>query len=63
MASFAKFIRPETPRNGVISARDLDIIEVILRYRFSPTSELVKLIVASDLWTLSLGIRNIDHSR
>jgi hypothetical protein len=44
MASFSKFARPETPRRGVITERDLDIIEVILRYRFSPTSELVRLV-------------------
>src|ERR1700676_3066977 len=40
MTSFAKFVRPEQPRPGVITARDLDIVEVVLRYRFSPTSEL-----------------------
>jgi len=34
MASFAKFVRPATPTPGVISDRDLDIIEAILRYRF-----------------------------
>src|SRR6266513_2991350 len=44
MATFAKFSRPETPSRGVISDRDLDIIEAILRYRFSPTSELVRLV-------------------
>src|ERR1700730_1059619 len=44
MASFAKFLRPEAPRNGVITDRDLDIIEAILRYRFSPTSEVVRLV-------------------
>jgi hypothetical protein len=44
MANFSKFARPETPRRGVITARDLDIIEVILRFRFSPTSELVRLV-------------------
>jgi len=43
MASFAKFVRPEAPRNGVITDRDLDIIEAILRY-FSPTSEVVRLV-------------------
>src|SRR5205085_4867611 len=41
---FSKFKRPETPSRGVISDRDLDIIEAILRYRFSPTSELVRLV-------------------
>ncbi len=44
MASFSKFERPETPARGVITDRDLDIIEAILRYRFSPTSELVRLV-------------------
>src|ERR1035438_3353314 len=45
MASFAKFVRPEQPpKSGKISDRDLDIIEAILRYRFSRTSELVRLV-------------------
>src|SRR5579871_3355346 len=44
MASFSKFVRPEVPRSGAISDRDLDIIEAILRYRFSPASELVRLV-------------------
>jgi hypothetical protein len=30
MATFAKFARPETPRSGVITDRDLDIIEAIV---------------------------------
>src|ERR1700689_3722867 len=41
---FSKFTRPDTPRGGIITERDLDIIEAILRYRFSPTSELVRLV-------------------
>ena len=41
---FSKFVRPEAPRSGVITERDLDIIEAILRYRFSPTSEVVRLV-------------------
>ncbi len=41
---FSKFARPEQPRRGVITDRDLDIIEAVLRYRFSPTSELVRLV-------------------
>ncbi len=41
---FKKFVRPEAPRAGSISERDLDIIEAVLRYRFSPTSELVRLV-------------------
>jgi hypothetical protein len=41
---FSKFDRPEKPRSGIITERDLDIIEAVLRYRFSPTSELVRLV-------------------
>jgi hypothetical protein len=41
---FSKFDRPSKPRPGVITERDLDLIEAILRYRFSPTSELVRLV-------------------
>jgi protein involved in plasmid replication-relaxation len=44
MASFAKFERPPEPRSGRISERDLDIVEAILRHRFSPTSELARLV-------------------
>jgi hypothetical protein len=44
MASFAKFVRPEQPRPGVITERDLDILATVLRYRFSPTSELSRLV-------------------
>src|ERR1700687_1556468 len=44
MASFSKFARPRTPSRGVITERDLDIIEAILVYRFSPISELVRLV-------------------
>ena len=43
MANFSKFVRPERPTRGIITDRDLDIVEAILRYRFSPTSELVRL--------------------
>ena len=43
MASFSKFIRPETPRRGVLTSGDLDALEIVLRFRFSPTSELVRL--------------------
>jgi Replication-relaxation len=52
MASFSKFNRPGTPRNGVITERDLDIIEAVLRYRFSPTSELVRLVGGNEKVTL-----------
>jgi hypothetical protein len=44
MASFSKFVRPEIPSRGTITDRDLDIIEAILRYRFSPASELLRLV-------------------
>ena len=42
--AFSKFIRPSTPTGGVITDRDLDIVEAILRYRFSPASQLVRLV-------------------
>jgi Replication-relaxation len=44
MASFSKFVRPEAPRKGIVTDRDLDIIEAILRFRFSPASELLRLV-------------------
>jgi len=44
MATFAKFARPETPKKGVTTDRDLDIIEATLRYRFSAISELSRLV-------------------
>lgn len=44
MARFSKFVRPESPRPGTITERDLDIIEAVLRYRFSPASELLRLV-------------------
>ena len=52
MASFAKFVRPETPTPGVITERDLDIIEAILRYRFTPTSHLIRLVGGNEDVTL-----------
>src|SRR2546427_616087 len=42
--TFFKFIRPEEIDKGRISDRDLDILGAVLRYRFSPTSELVRLV-------------------
>src|SRR5437868_1454104 len=42
--SFAKFVRPENPRPSRISERDLDILGTVLRFRFSPASELVRLV-------------------
>ena len=44
MASFSKFVRPQEPTRGIITERDRDIIGAILRYRFSPTSELIRLV-------------------
>ncbi len=41
---FTKFQRPTEKDRGRITDRDLDIIEAILRYRFSPTSELLRLV-------------------
>src|ERR1017187_4606864 len=32
--SFSKFVRPEAPRRGAITGRDLDIFDSVLRYRF-----------------------------
>jgi len=52
MASFAKFVRPETPTPGLITERDLDIIDAILRHRFSPTSQLVRLVGGNEDVTL-----------
>src|SRR6266568_1859064 len=42
--TFSKFIRPEQTNKGRINDRDLDILWAVLRYRFSPTSELVRLV-------------------
>lgn len=39
----SKFKRPQEAHRGRISVRDLDLIEAILRYRFLPTAELVRL--------------------
>jgi hypothetical protein len=44
MASFTKFVRPEQPGPGVVTERDLDIVATVLKYRFSPTSELSRLV-------------------
>ena len=41
---FSKFKRPTERNTGRISSRDLDIIAAVLRYRFSPASELVRLV-------------------
>src|SRR5438128_3096018 len=42
--NFSKFVRPDEPSKGQITDRDLDIVDAILRYRFSPASELVRLV-------------------
>src|SRR5260370_42359965 len=42
--TFSKFVRPTEPSRGVVSDRDLDIIEVILRYRFCSAAHLVRLV-------------------
>jgi hypothetical protein len=42
--AFKKFIRPEVARSGVVTERDLDILATVLKYRFSPTSELSRLV-------------------
>ena len=42
--AFSKFIRPETPRRGQITDRDLDILDAVLRYRFCSASQLVRLV-------------------
>jgi hypothetical protein len=42
---FSKFTRPDQPAfTGAISDRDLDLLAAVLRYRFSPASELVRLV-------------------
>ena len=41
---FSKFTRPERPRRGRLSERDLDVIETVMRYRFLPASQLVRLV-------------------
>lgn len=42
--TFSKFVRPEEISGGRITDRDLEIVETILRYRFSPASQLVRLV-------------------
>jgi hypothetical protein len=43
--SFSKFHRPKEPQvSGVISDRDLDLLAAMLRFRFSPASELVRIV-------------------
>ena len=61
MASFSKFTRPEAPRRGTTSAQDLDCVETVLRYRFSPTSELVRLVGGNEDVTLRRLRRLWEH--
>src|SRR5258706_8209659 len=42
--TFSKFIRPEVTTPRPITDRDLDLLDAILRYRFSPASQLVRLV-------------------
>ncbi len=49
---FSKFQRPDSPTPGRISDRDLHIIEAVLRYRFSPASELLRLVGGNHKVTL-----------
>src|SRR5437879_4384759 len=46
--NFSKFIRPEQPARGPITDRDLDLLEAILRYRFCPASQLVRLVSGNE---------------
>ena len=41
---FTKFVRPEVGLRGQITDRDLDILDAILRYRFSPAAQIVRLV-------------------
>jgi len=41
---FSKFTRPELPRRGHITARDLDLLQATLRYRFLSAAQLVRLV-------------------
>src|ERR1017187_2383268 len=54
MASFSKFVRPPTPRRGVITQRDLDIFDAVLRYRFCSAAQIVR---------LSGGNEDVTHRR
>ncbi len=41
---FSKFARPEKTKAGPITDRDLDLLDAVLRYRFSPATQLVRLV-------------------
>src|SRR5579883_2038936 len=42
--TFSKFVRPQVPKEGPLTERDLDLLDAILRYRFSPASHLTRLV-------------------
>jgi hypothetical protein len=42
--AFSKFVRPEQSPSGPITDRDLDILDVVLRYRFCSAAQLVHLV-------------------
>ena len=42
--AFSKFIRPDNAPGGPITARDLDIIDAVLRYRFISAAQLGRLV-------------------
>ena len=48
MGSFSKFMRPEEPRRGQISDRDLDILDAVLRYRFLSAAQIVRLVAGNE---------------
>ncbi|MGA2269628.1 MAG: hypothetical protein ABSH44_14270 [Bryobacteraceae bacterium] len=41
---FSKFTRPEAGRPGQITDRDLDILDAVLRCRFSSAAQIVRLV-------------------
>ena len=75
--TFSKFIRPQSPRRGQITERDLDLLDCVLRYRFCSASQLVRLVGGNEdvthrrlrrLWEAELlnrwafpGIRNYSE--
>jgi hypothetical protein len=51
MGTFSKFVRPEQPTIGSISDLDLDIAEVILRFRFAPATQIWRLVAGNEDFT------------
>jgi hypothetical protein len=50
---FSKFVRPALPSGRwPLTERDLDLLETVLRYRFCPTSFLVRLVSGNEDVTL-----------